>query len=401
MRLRPAVAGLVLLACGAFGLPAAARPQAPTAVFREPERTGSDTLLETAAARARMVADRLDSVAAAQTGQRPRRDPSATSYQNGLVQFLEGQYDAAYLLFRSAVAASPNSARNRGDLALALAKLQRWDDAAAEYANAIRLQPANPWYYIGLALVRSSQEQWPEAAANFSLAMAADSAILSPDLLAAATAAFEASGGEGELLEWSRLGTRRFPNEPRPWLRVAMMLHQRGDTAQGLAAIRRYHALRPHDLLGDALLSLYLSDIGQGDSAVAFAGIAATDTSYREYASLVYLRVGTRLLQARQYERAAQVLAQGRTMSSPANRARFSYYLARANLQRLTPMYSDAVQRKDCRAGRVVDSLLVSMDRDFREGVALDSAQATHILTEVLPQVRTWVDEFLATCPGR
>jgi tetratricopeptide (TPR) repeat protein len=400
-RLRACLAGFGLIVSEALAMPAAARAQEPAAAAAPgPTVTDPDTVLENAAAHARLVAAHLDSVAAAQAGQR-LEDKSATQYQNGLYQFFQGEFQAAYLLLRSAVATSPNSARNHGDLALTLTCLRRWEDAATEYTTAISLQPANPWYYVGLGMVRSIQEQWPDAAANFTRAMATDSSILTQDLLVAASSAFEQSGQTGELLAWARLGTRRFPNEAWTWLQTAMMLRRRGDTAEGLAAIRRFHALRPDNLLGDALFSLYLSDIGEGDSAVAFAALAATDSSYREYASLVYLRVGARLLQAKQYEHAAYVLAEGRPMASPATRARYSLYLAHANLQRLTPMYAEAVQKKDCHQGRLVDSLLVSVQHDLRESVALDSVQTTHILTEVLPQVQTWVNEFLATCPKR
>jgi tetratricopeptide (TPR) repeat protein len=297
------------------------------------------------------------------------------------------------------VAASPNSARNHGDLAFSLACRQRLDDAATEYATAVRLQSANPWYYVGLAGVRSVQQRWMEAAANYSLAMAADSSILYPDLLDSATVTFEHAGNADEFLAWSRLGTQKFPDVAMPWLRLSMALRRRGDTTQdGLTAIRHFHALDPNSRLGDAILSLYLSDAGNNDSALAFATLASADTTLREYASLVYLRVGARLLQTREFEHAARVLFDGRSLASPGNHARYSLYLAHANIQRAVPLFQDAVSKRNCDEGRTVDSLLTSVDHDLHESMALDSVQSTHILNDILPQFKSKVDEFRGTC---
>jgi tetratricopeptide (TPR) repeat protein len=398
IRRRHGLIGLILAASGALAAPPATRAQAAGAA---PAAQDSTPLLQTAAAKARLVASQLDSQSQAPRGRAGRPDPGTTQYLEGVSRLVKNQFDSALVPLRAAVLLNQNSARYHGDLAYALAGLQRWEDAGTEYATAIRLQGANPWYYVGLAAVRASQERWPEAGANFSLAMATDSSILDPSLVAAASFVYERGGNEAQLFEWSRLSTQRFPNDAAPWLRYATLLRSRGDTAQGLAAIRRFHSLQPDDHLGAAVYSLYLYDIGQNDSAVAFARHAAADSSLREYASAVYLRVGARLLQAKQYELAAQVLNEGRAISSPASHARYSFYIAHSNIQRLAPLYSDAVQKKDCPAGRRVDSLLVSVEHDFRESAALDSAQTNQLLTTVLPQFRTRLDEFLGTCRGR
>jgi len=400
VHVRRCLAGFTIVASGVFALPAVLRAQQPAAAPAMTS-TASDTasVLEHAATQARLVAARLDSVAAAQAARRAPSDPSATQYQNGLVQLLQGQCEAAYLLFRSAVAASPNSARNHGDLAFTLVCRQRLDDAATEYATAIRLQSANPWYYVGLAGVRSAQQRYTEAAANYSLAMATDSTILYPALLDSATTVFQGSGNAEELLSWSRMGTQKFPNEASNWLRVSMMLRRRGDTThEGITAIRHFHALQPDNRLGDAILSLYLSDTGQNDSALAYSSLAAADSSLREYASLVFLRVGAHLLQTREFDRAAQVLSDGRNMASPSTHSRYSLYLAHANIQRAVPLFQDAVQKKNCTEGKTVDSILTAVDHDLHESMALDSVQSTHILNDILPQFKSKVDEFKGTC---
>jgi len=381
-------------------LPVRGRAQQPAAA-QTPAATATDTasVLEHAATQARRTAARLDSVAVAQSGKRAPSDPSATQYQNGLVQLLNGQCDAAYLLFRSAASANSNSARNHGDLAFSLACRQRLDDAATEYATAIRLQSMNPWYYVGLAAVRATQQRWTEAAANYTLALATDSTILYPELLDSACAAFQNTGNADAILHWSEVGTHMFPTDADSWLRVSMMLRRRGDTGpEGLDAIRHFHALQPDNRLGDAILSLYLSEQGQNDSALGYAALASADSSLKEYSSLVYLRIGAHLLQQQQFEKAADVLNTGRGMASSSNHARFSLYIAHANIQRAVPLFQDAIQKKNCTEGKTVDSILTTVDHDLHESMALDSAQTVHILGDILPGFKQKVQEFKDQC---
>ena len=394
-QVRRGFASVAVLLSGAVALPALARAQQPAAA---PAPADSTSLLEHAAVQARLVAARLDSAAAAQAGHRAA-DPSAAQYENGLAQLTNGQCDAAYLLLRGAVSANQSSARNHGDLAFSLACRQRLDDAATEYATAIRLQSANPWYYVGLAALRGTQERWTEAAANYMLAFSVDSTILYPDLVHAGITAFTHTGNADQVLAWARVGTQRSPGDAMPWLRLALTLRQRGENMQeGMDAIRHYHALQSDNKMGDAVFSLYLSDAGQNDSALALASAALGDTTLREYVSVVYLRVGAHLVQAKQYEQAAAALNTGRNLAVPGSHARFSLYLGIANLQRAVPLYNDAIEKKNCDEGKAVDSILATVDRDLHESMSLDSALVTHILTDMLPGFRQKASDFKNNC---
>jgi len=398
-QVRRGFAGVAVFVAAA-ALPARSHAQQPAAApAAAPASADSESLLEHAAVQARLVAARLDS--AAQSGRRAPNDPSATQYQNGLAQLQAGQCDAAYLLLRSAVAANQNSARNHGDLAFSLACRQRPDDAATEYGAAIRLQSTNPWYYVGLAAVRGSQERWTEAAANYMLAYSVDSTILYPALTHAGMTAFTHTGNTDEVMAWARTETRLHPEDPGPWLRLAVTLRQRGENMQeGMDAIRRYHTLDPENKMGDAVFSLYLSDAGQNDSALTFASEALADTTLKEYVSVVYLRTGAHLLQAKQYDKAATALNTGRDLAPSANHARFSLYLGIANLQRAVPLYNDALEKKNCDEGKQVDSILTTVDHDLHESMSLDSAQVSHILTDMLPGFRQKVNDFKDQCRG-
>ena len=389
--LRLGLIGGLLAVSGALLSPTTARAQAAA--------SDSGSLLDSASVRARLVAARLESQAGTQRGRPGRAEAGMTQYLEGVAQLTKHEFDSALVNMRAAVTVGPNNARYHGDLAYAYAGLLRWDEAGSEYATAIRLQGANPWYYVGLGAVRAAQERWAEAGANFALAKATDSTILDPKLIGAASFVYERDGNEQQLFEWSQAGTRLFPNDPGPWLRVATLLRARGDTGQGLAAIRRFHTLQPDDRLGQAVFALYLYDIGQNDSAVTFAHEAARDSAMHQYASMVFLRVGARLLQAKEYDRSAQVLAEGRSITPAGlNRMRYTHYLGLANLMRIPALYNDASQKKDCGEGRLADSLLTSVDQDIRETAQLDSAQASQILGTYVPQLRQRIDAFKATC---
>ena len=100
----------------------------------------------------------------------------------------------------------------------------------------------------------------------------------------------------------------------------------------------------------------------------------------------------------RLHGKAQLALSAGLAISTPNLHQRFVFYLSYANLQRLVPMYTAAVPKKDCTAGRVVDSLLTQVDHGFHETIAQDSAQVTHILNDILPNIHTRVGEFIDQC---
>ena len=390
-RFRSSLIGGLLAASGVLLSPCPARTQAPAA-------SDSGSLLDSVAAKARAAATRIEGQA--QHARPGRPDPGSTQYQEGVAQLGKHQFDSAMVPLRAAVAVGQSNARYHGDLAYAYAGLRRWDDAGTEYQTAIRLQGANPWYYVGLGAVRAAQERWTEAGANFALAKATDSTILFPALISEASAVYTRDGNEQQLFEWSQAGTRLFPNDPEPWLRVAMILRSRGDAAQGLAAIRHYYALQPADHLGQAIFALYLmNDSTQHDSTVALAHEASRDTAMRQYTSTVFFHVGARLLQAKQFDSAAAVLAEGRAITPAGlNRMRYTRFLGLANLMRIPSIYNDATARKDCGRAPLLDSLLTSVDQDIRETAQLDSAQTAQIVTTYVPQLRQRLDTFKNTC---
>ena len=387
-RIRIGLLGAACAAAAVFGTATARAQGAPA---------DSSTLLDLAAVKAREVATRLESANPAPRG-RARPDPGLSVYLQGVAYLQKRQFDSAFVPLQAAATVGQDNPRYRGDLAYALASLGRLEEAGNQYLTAVRLQSANPWYYVGVGVVRANLERWQEASANFTLAYATDSTILDPRLVAAASLASEKSGDEQGLLTWSERSTAHFPDYPAPWLRLASLLRSQHDTTRGLAAIRHYRGLKPDDKLGDAVYALYLFDIGQADSAVDLAIEAGHDTAMRVYAAPVLLRVGATWLSQRQYDSASKALSAGLAISPPTLHDRFLFYLSFANLQRLVPMFTAAVPKHDCAAGHVVDSLLTQADSGFHQTQAIDTAQTRHIIADILPNIHQRVGEFTQQC---
>ncbi len=387
IRFRGSLLGALLTVAGVL-LTHPARAQAPAAA-------DSGALFDDAATKARDAASRLETPA----GRAARPDPAQQQYLAALQLINRKQYDSALAPLHAAAVVNRNSARYHGDLGYALAETGRFDDAATEFQTAIRLQSANPWYYVELGLIRLNQERWTESSANFELAYATDSTIVSPLLVAAASRAAEKAADENALFQWSQRGTARFPDDPLPWLRLATLLRSRGDTVKGLDAIRHFRSLDRQDRLGAAVYALYLYDRAQYDSAVIMARQAVADSSLHQYASAVFLRAGAHWVNAKQYDSAATVLEEGRAITPPGlNRMRYTFYLGLADLMRIPTIYSAAVQAKDCSRATLLDSLLASVQSNITEAAQLDSAQSARILTSYVPSLRQRLDDFKESC---
>jgi Flp pilus assembly protein TadD len=353
----------------------------------------STSLLAVAAGHAREAATRI-----ARPARAPRPDAAATQYLAGLAQLNRNQFDSALVPLRAAATANANSALYHGDLAFALAETGRWSDAEDEYRAAVRLQQANPWYFVGLGATQAAQAHWGQAAASYTLAVAADSAVVIQQLIAPASDAFQQAGMAQALEDWARMATSRFPNEPIPWLRLASASYMRRDTVVGFPAIRRFRSLKPDDRVGAMLYSEYLLAAGQYDSAAVLAHQAAPDSSMRHLAAVVMYNVGGHLLQGGQFARATEVLQEGRELASASDQPMYDLYLGIAKLRMLQVFYNEAAQHSDCRKSHAADSMLTDVAHLVTAGVAADSAIANQVLTGAIQQYRTAIDGFVRQC---
>jgi len=379
----------MVMASGALGaVPAAA--QAPQAAASD-----SASLLAVAAVRARETATRLEGRLAARPS---ARNPAAAPYAAGLALLGRNQLDSAVVPLRAAVTASPDNARYHGDLGYALAASAHWPEAEDEYRAAVRLQQSNAWYYVGLGAVQVAQEHWAPAAASFTLAVATDSAVIIRQMVDPVGDAYEHSGNAPALEEWSRMAIARFPDEPTPLLRLARAAYLRRDTTTGFPAIRRYRTLRPNDDVGAMLYAEYELSAAQYDSAVALAIEAAADTTMLHLASIVLYNAGGHLLQAAQFDRAAQALQRGRAWAAPSELPQYDLYLGLAKFKVLQAFYADVSQHPDCRKAHPADSMLTEVTGLLTSGAAADSAFANNVLRSGIPQYRTAINNFVTQC---
>ncbi len=325
------------------------------------------------------------------------RGATAAQYRLALAALDSGKWDDASVRLHAVSRLDSHNPAVKGDLGYALARRAQWDDAADAYQAASGMQPENPWYYVGLGLARGGQERWIEAAGMLALAAHTDSSVVSSAFITAITGFYERAGRGSNQLDWYKVATARFPDEPLWWLKLAQGLREADDTTNGLAAARRYVAMRPTEPLGQATLATFLSDVGKGDSAVDIAGrLAAADTSYKGFAMGIFWSAGTRAFRSHDYARSSQILLQGMTYARPDMIPRFSYYAGHADLQRSVQLGTTSSETRDCAAAIASDSLAFQADTLLRRAMSVDSATVSQVVGTTIPQVHQQVARLKA-----
>jgi Flp pilus assembly protein TadD len=380
-------------ACWAVsGGAALGRAQAPAA---GPAGDGALRILAQATANARTTWARL-------AGAQPRNAPGATQYQDGLTKLQAGQYAEALAPLQAAARLNANNAIFHSDLAAASAGIERWDDAALELVRARQIQPGNQWFTVALAAVKAVRAQWADASLNLDVAISADSAIIDSTIVEAAVSWAANARRVPQMIAWSQLATERFPGIAEPWYRLAGSYQQQNDTTRGIAAIRRYIALRPTDRTGLYLYSYFLFITGQNDSALVFATEAARDSSLQERAGEVLFGVGARMLQASKADTAVLALSRARTTVTAELQPRVSLFLGYAQLSRFAEIYQQSEPNRACEPAMRLDSLLSQAAENLRAGAALDSARVAPIIEGTIPQYRVRTAAMVSQyCRGR
>ena len=380
-------------ACWAVsGGAALGRAQTPAA---SPTGNGALHILAEATQNARTAWARL-------AGAQPRNAPGTAQYQDGLTRLQAGQYADALAPLQAAARLNPNNAIFHSDLAAAYAGIERWDDAALEFVRARQIQPGNQWFTMALAAVKAERQQWFEAALNLDAATSADSSIIDEGVAEAGVIWSWRARRVAQVLAWGQLATQRYPTLADPWLRLANLYQQQNDTTRGIAAIRRYVALRPADRTGLFLYSVFLFNTGQNDSALVLATEATRDSSLRERAGEVLFGVGARMLNDSKADTAVLALSRAQTTVATELRPRVSLFLGYAQLGRLAALDQVAEQNRACEPAMQLDSLLSQAADNLRAGIALDSARVAPILEVTVPQYRVRTAAMVSQyCRGR
>jgi TolB-like protein/Flp pilus assembly protein TadD len=84
----------------------------------------------------------------------------------GAVETTRGNRDRAIEFFRKAVAVDPLNAQARSFLAFELGAAKRFEEAKAEFARVVELNPSAPWAHAGLGLAYLLQNRFEEAASE-------------------------------------------------------------------------------------------------------------------------------------------------------------------------------------------------------------------------------------------
>jgi Tfp pilus assembly protein PilF len=376
-----------LLACATLLAFAAVVP-GPAAAQQDTAAANDTTLLGHAARMARAKHAQI-------IGPAGLTDAGSNLYRNAQADMATAEWGDAALALTAALSRAPRNPLYRGELAFMVARGGNLDSAATLYQQAWSLQQGNGWYLIGLAVVRAAQTRWADAAGTITVAAQADSSVVDGRVASTAVAYFQLAQDNAQALEWARIAVQRAPDDANSWFILARAYAERDDTT-GLAAARRYTALRPDEPFGKLILAHMLFLSGKGDSALTLAEEVSADTAYAEAASVVFLRAGARLLQ-RDLDRGLAVLNRGRPSSPASLQPAYAYYIGRGQLAKAGALLSDVEERRDCALAQRAESLVVDIDRNLRDGISMDSARATQLLEEVLPSYRRNAQNFRET----
>jgi len=328
----------------------------------------------------------------------PENQRVVQQYRSALTDLNAGKWSDAATALLAVLQRAPTNPLYRGDLAYAYLMRGQYDPAATEYTRAYQAQQQNGWFVIGLGLVKASQRQFGDAAGAAELAASTDSSVVDSAMASVATGWFEAAGDRARALHWAHLAVQKSPGDATAWLRIASYLSQANDTTpEGMAAIRRYRALRPDDKLGQAMYAKYLYDAGQQDSAIAIAQAVAADSSFRPFAASVLLQAAGVQLR-RDAQRTIQLVTIGQPWADSSQRATYSNILGRAQLRLLGPLQNHFEAYPSCDTARVLDTLSAAADRNLRAGQSFDSVRTRMMIDTILPPYRANAASALRSC---
>jgi len=329
----------------------------------------------------------------------PENPRVVNQYRDVLGEIEAGRFADAALSLRAVIPRAPTNPLYQGEMAYALLRAGRLDEAATAYTRAYQMLQTNAWYLVGLAAVNAAQRQWADAAGTIQLAAQTDSSVLVAPVPSLAAGWFEQAGDRNGALAWSRLSVRRDSNDAAGWQRIATYLRARNDTTpEGPAAVKRFRALRPDDRLGIALEADLLFSAGNADSALALMAVAAQDTAYHEFAAQMYLQAGRNLFQRHDNDGALRVLSLGMPYATAEQLPAFRNIIGRTQLLQLNASLNALENNRSCAAARSADSLVVLTEQNLRAGISFDSVRTMSMLENILTPYKTNAANAVRNC---
>jgi tetratricopeptide (TPR) repeat protein len=177
-----------------------------------------------------------------------------------------GRLREAEAAYRQAVAAAPDHANARYNLAVTLKALGRPDEAAAQYRHALRIRPDNAKAHNNLGVILEAQGKPDEAAAHYARAVA-----IQPDHANAHYNLANIMRQRGEFrqaISHYRKALIGKPDDPEAHNNLGISLAADGQADQAIAHYRRALALRPDYAEAISNLGAALEDQGQTPAAI-------------------------------------------------------------------------------------------------------------------------------------
>jgi tetratricopeptide (TPR) repeat protein len=176
-------------------------------------------------------------------------------------------WKSAYTLFVDTVSKSPDALIPRYDLAVALWKLGRVDEAAAEYRTLIDADPSDARYHLGLASALIAMGCVDEAIAELTAARGLDPS--STETLTDLGVAMKRKGDSAAAAAFYRQALDLDPEYPDAHFDLAGALADEGRTDEALEHYQKAVDLNPDNAFWRAALGIERARAGRLDEAIA------------------------------------------------------------------------------------------------------------------------------------
>ncbi|MCB2102141.1 MAG: sulfotransferase, partial [Rhodobacterales bacterium] len=185
----------------------------------------------------------------------------------GLARYLQGRYHDSLDPLLTCVKLAPGNAYFRGNLAEALRRAGRLDEALAAFDEAILLLPENLKSHLGLANTLRDLGRHREAVARFRIALAMDPKFAEGYLYLGLT--YVDLGRAADALPVIRKALSLRPDYVEAQSGLALALEKNGDTEQAIAVYEQLRQSQPTNKTINNNLGNLLKNMGRLDEATA------------------------------------------------------------------------------------------------------------------------------------
>lgn len=268
-------------------------PQALTRAAELDRLVPNEFLVKDALARVHIAAgENADAAIALKDVARLAGDDAQRLVYTGRMQSMVGVAEEAAWSFTKALAAQPDNVVARNELATALLRQRKLDEAAVEIDAVLERDPRNPRALALLADLRMRQGRTDDAITVYRRAQAAAD---TPQVTVSLHRALMTAGREPEALQVLRDWHEAHPDVPLVMSLLADHLQFRGDRDGALALRERLVEIRPQDAAAWTNLAASLSDIDSEralKAAMKAHELAPNDPSVLNTLGWTYTQIG-------------------------------------------------------------------------------------------------------------